>query len=145
MDEDLVILRPYERDIDAPFVFASWRNGLYYSPASGVQEVDSDSFFRKQSHRIKRILDESTVRIACMQKNQTQIIGYSVIRDSHLEWVYVKADYRRKGIANLLARDRFITVTDQLTKVGLHLVHKMHLKTEGETNGKANSPDTNTD
>jgi GNAT superfamily N-acetyltransferase len=56
--------------------------------------------------------------MAVLAGDPTHLVGYSVITGKHLDWVYVKADYRKQGIARLLVPQWIETVTSDMTKIG---------------------------
>jgi hypothetical protein len=53
---------------------------------------------------------------------------------SIIEFVYVKIDYRKQGIAKLLTRG-FIFVAKPTTKIGASIVKKNNLRIQGEEDG----------
>lgn len=134
MDELTVILRDYQSVCDEAYIYASWRNAAYYS-AYKRPEGNAKTFFHKQSRKIKEILETSNVKIACLEESPNVIIGYSVSTGDHLNFIYVKHDYRLKGIGALLMPKDIKTVTSELTKAGKAIVEKKNLKTQGEYNG----------
>jgi hypothetical protein len=135
MDEAHLGLRDFDPDRDSPFLYSTWRNALYYSPLEPIQ--DADRFFSEETKRIRKIIkDGAVIKIACLDETPDQIVGYSVINQNSLEFVYVKRDYRRIGVAKLLLEDGFKEVTNCLTKLGRDLAIKKKLKIKGEENGR---------
>lgn len=134
MDEACVILRDYQSVCDEAYIYASWRNAAYYS-AYKRPEGNVKAFFQKQSRIIKEILDQAKIKIACLEDAPNVIIGYSITTDKHLNFIYVKYDYRLKGIGALLMPKDTETVTNELTKAGKAIVEKKNLKTQGEYYG----------
>ena len=145
MDEAIVILRDFNQDLDQAYIYASWRNNSYYSAEKRPEGKASD-FFTKQSRKIKTILQIAKIKIACFKDTPNVIVGYSVAIKNHLCFIFVKPDYRLRGIGALLMPKDIQTVTDELTKVGKILVDKKNLVTQGEFNGHTNqSKDRQTD
>lgn len=132
MDEVSVVIRAFHPDADQAFIYATWRNSAFYG--SGLPKNESDRFFKAQTAKIKEILRVASVRIACLSDDPMIIVGYSIENDNHLHWIYVKTDFRNKGVGSLLMPKNIETVTDHLTKIGKILVEKKNLKTKGETN-----------
>lgn len=124
-----VVTRPYNPDTDAPLVYTTWRNNLWYD----LKRPDSEAtaFYRKVNRHIKKLLSQpsTVVRIACMTYDPNQIIGYSIMQGTHLIWVYVKANYRKEGIATLLCKD-YLTVSEPETKIGQSIVKNKKLTTK---------------
>lgn len=130
MDESslIVILRPFCED-DKACIFTTWRNGLWYGSNTNFK-VNSKIFFKNQTEKIKSILDNAFVKIACLEIHPTTIVGYSVSTGDHLDWIYVKADYRSKGIGKLLLPKDIKTHTADLTKIGAAIVKQKNLTTK---------------
>lgn len=64
-------------------------------------------------------------------------MGYLVATGTHLDWVYVKEDFRGKGVARLLWQRKGIeTVTTDVTRTGAVLVQKFGLITFKEEQGE---------
>lgn len=128
---ETVVLRPFEPEIDLPFIYSSWRNSLWYDEKR--DETKADKFYRLATREIKFKLRDphSSVRIARLDSNASSIVGYSVFIGKNLEFLYVKADYRNQGIGSLLAKG-FETISDPLTKAGraIALTHKLKVKEE---------------
>ena len=126
-----VIPRDYIPEEDEAYIFSSWRNSSYYSALQKPKGLP-ETFFSKQSQKIANILKNAKVRIACLDESPKTIIGYSVSTGKHLDWIYVKSDYRKVGIGKILMPKDIETFTDQLTKIGDAIVKKKNLKIIGE-------------
>jgi hypothetical protein len=116
---------------DEPFIYSTWRNGLFYGSLNKENFPPAEQFFREYTARIKQILalpkDFLDIRVACIQDAPEVIIGYAVFTgDLHLEWVYVKDQFRGKGVARFLTV-RTKTVSPELTKSGAAIVKKKNL------------------
>lgn len=115
--EDLrIILRPFNPSEDQALVYSTWQLGLWGSTHRS-SDRPTPSFFVIQTRMISKVLanPDTKVRIACSSDNQMFIIGYSVMNQKHLIWVYVKDDYRKHGIGTLLT-EGFETVGPLQTK-----------------------------
>lgn len=130
-----IVLRTYHPESDEGFIYSTWRNSSYYG--SGVHQGGADKFFKKQTAKIKQILKDALIFIACLEDDPMTIIGYSVTTGTHLDWIYVKPGeddcFRKKGIATMLMPKTIQTVTHQLTKIGREIVIKKNLKTKENT------------
>ncbi len=132
MDESSVrvIPRNFESEGDKAFIYSSWRNSSYYGVPRGTKE-DAAEFFREKTKEIDNIFLKCTlVRIACLQNDPYTIIGYSVSTGDHLNWIYVKADFRNKGIGRMLLPANIKTVPDCQTTIGSVIAKKLGF--EGE-------------
>jgi ribosomal protein S18 acetylase RimI-like enzyme len=136
MDEtDLVIaIREFNREEDEPYIYASWRNASYYSALDRPKQ-DPKAYFKAKTREIKDLLDQAHVRIACIQETPIVIVGYAVSIGDHLEMIFVKPDYRRKGIGKMLCPKWVRTYTDKLTKIGKLIADKNCLTLTGEPGG----------
>lgn len=134
-----VILRDFDAVNDQAFLFASWRNALWYDD-DDRQEGDSDRFYKQATASIRLLLDnpKTKVRVACLKDNPGLIIGYSVITELCLHFVYVKADYRNKRIGSLLVPRAVDKCSPVLTKIGRAIAIKRGFikKNEAKENGK---------
>lgn len=138
-DEMTVCVRPYDPPEDTAFLFASWRNALWFGdPENDGYEKDSSDFYSEQTRRIRRLLKhpDTRVRIACLKSDPTIIIGYSVRRANTLEFIYVKQDYRGKKIGTLLAQGT-THVSRPTTLLGTVIVEKKKIPIqENERHGR---------
>lgn len=126
-EEINIILRPFVPELDQAIVYATWRNAAFYG---SIKEptLPAIRFFKTKTVEIKHIIKKSEITVACFEDDEDMIIGYSVYADTHLHFIYVKADYRGKGIGKLLMPKNIETVSSDLTKIGATLVDKKKLK-----------------
>lgn len=132
MDDVSVVIRDFNSQDDEPFIYSSWRNSSYYSSNSKAPGSAS-KYFTEKSKQIKDILEKAQVRIACLKDSPATMVGYCVYTGDHLNWLYVKTDYRKKGIGTLLMPKTIKSVDEKTTRVGEFLAHKKNLKTIGES------------
>ncbi len=145
----VVILRPYDMINDEALIYATWRNGSYYG-SKKYNEIKRmlrqneltpqeerkirHEHFRTQTIKIRKVLEGAQIRIACLKEAPSIIVGYSVSTGNNLNWIFVKADYQRKGIGKLLMPKDIETVDNTDSKVGHTIIEKKNLKIKGETN-----------
>ncbi len=120
-----IILRDFNPDTDTPMIFATWRNSAFYGVPRRTN--DAKAFFKHKTKEIKEILKTATVRMACHEEDPMTIVGYSVVTGNHLDWIYVKVDYRMKGIGSLLMPKNIETVTDYVTTIGDEILKKKNI------------------
>ncbi len=138
-----VIVREYNPNTDAPFVYSSWRNNLWYEEKR--DDRHSDVFFSLATKQIKRLLQHkyTEVRIACLSHDHDFIVGFSVLTGANIEWVYVRINYRMQGIGRLLTQG-FTTVTHPMTKIGKAIVKNHDLKPKENEDGPENDSERKT-
>lgn len=116
---------------DLAFVYSTWRNGIYYGSLNRDKFPPADQFFREQTERIKNILAHAHVRMACIKDAPDVILGYAVFTgDLHLEWIFIKPQFRAKGIANFITV-KTKTVSPPVTKSAAAIVEKKNLTVKG--------------
>ena len=115
--DSVVKIRSYEGATDAPIIYSTWRNSLWYDQKR--DESLADQFYQLATREIRALLSLPTthVRIACLENDSNHIVGWAVLSDKTIEFAYVKADYRKQGVATLLTRG-FDTVSQPMTKIG---------------------------
>lgn len=121
-----VIVRPYMAQVDEPFLYASWRNSLWYDEE---RTENPDKFFRLATKSIRKVLAQptTTIMVAVQEDSPLFILGYAVIdKASHVLWVYVKADYRNQGLASLLCQ-RAESFHKPMTKIGKAIAKNKNL------------------
>jgi GNAT superfamily N-acetyltransferase len=122
-----VVCRPFDAKTDSGFVYSSWRNSAFYGASPPLRE-DAATFFHKQTEWIAHTLWDAKVHIACLEDSPNTIVGYSVVTGDHLDWVYVKPDYREKGIATMLIPPKVTSYTSFTTKIGRAILKKRQVK-----------------
>lgn len=127
--ESKVIIRSFIPESDAAFLYSSWRNSLWYDQDRDPSQ--SQKFYTYVTREIKNIISkkECKIKIACLSDDPDLIIGYSVLTGTNLEWCYVKIEYRKKGIANLITKG-FHTISQPMTRIGksIALNHALKIK-----------------
>jgi ribosomal protein S18 acetylase RimI-like enzyme len=138
--EAQVVLRDASRGSDHAFLYSTWRNALWFSERRDMKEADE--FYKKASEKIAALLKKPDikVRVACLGDDPDLLLGYSVMQNDHLEFVYVKIDYRRKGIGRILTNG-FKTFSDPETKIGKFLGEKLLKEKHGREEETKAQPD----
>lgn len=130
-----IVTRPFNPSSDQAMIYATWRNGRYYG-MKDKNRGDSVAIFKELTHEITNAMSKAQVRIACLEDDPTIIVGYVVFHGNHLDWVYVKEDYRKQGVASLLVPKDIKTITATPTKLGSNLwAQKNKEKNHGSEEG----------
>lgn len=103
MDETTkVVVRPSRGGSDSAFLYATWRNALWF--AERRDQKDADQFYKNASAFIASMVNQGEVRIAYLSDDPDMLLGWALLIGTRLEFVYVKIEYRREGIGRLLTR-----------------------------------------
>lgn len=119
-----IISRAFDPETDTALIYATWRNSLWFDEKR--DERGSGQFFTDATKMIRSILKRPTVsvRIACDKDSPIDgILGYSVIDGTNLEFVYVKVNFRKAGIATLLTKG-ITSWSKPATKIGRKIEEK---------------------
>lgn len=91
---------------DTNFIYNSWLKS-----AQADHDLPNSKFFDSYRDHIKEILKRSKVIVACDPEDPTFLHGYMVCQQVEgvfiLHWVYVKAPFRKMGVASDLIRSEF--------------------------------------
>jgi len=114
--QGLLLPEAYTNYIKARWM-RSFRRGNDYMKLS-----DSDAYFNAYSTYINNILndDETSVSLAVLYDEPDVALGFSVLTDMCLHYIYVGQDYRRQGIGTGLLPTNIREIS-HLTKIGLEL------------------------
>lgn len=113
---------------DRNFILSTWLKGLYYGN-SEVKQMPQELYYQQYADKFLATLNSPDVKVsvACLQDDTNTIIGYLVSTGTAVHWLYVKKDFRSKGIANLLLKhDNYLTYTLS-TKAGSAIAKKKKL------------------
>lgn len=114
------------RLLDVPFIMATFLKGLYYGD-SWFSAIPKDIFMDNYKKVLYLNLNKQTtvVKIVCLKEDPDVILGYSILSSNYstIHWVFVKKDWRGKGIAKTLLPSHPTAVT-HLTKLGKTLLPK---------------------
>lgn len=111
---------------DMSFILATFLRGLYYGD-SWFSLIPKDIFMDHYKVYAKTFITSpnTTVKVACLPEDPDVILGYSIMSNdfTRLDWVYVKKDWRNKGIGRSLVPQYLTTVT-HLSELGKKLLPK---------------------
>lgn len=103
IDEDVMVAGRDMLEMDEAFIYSTWRNGYFYGHTDREKLPPADQFFREQTAKIKDLLQTAKIRVACLKGAPEVIIGYAVLTgDLNLEWVFVKHQFRGRGVAKFI-------------------------------------------
>lgn len=133
MSEPLVIIREM-READRRFVESSFFES--YLKALGLRTLPFEVFKHGMNMRIERLMRTSFVLVAAPKAAVGEILGYALVDREHgaTHWMYVKALFRRQGIATQLARvvsqraKHRNTYTHQPSKEGLKFLRALGME-----------------
>lgn len=125
--KDLYIVRAY-RETDKNFVLATFLRGLYYGN-DFYNMMPKQTFMDNYKIMAEMLLapERNMIHVAVLKDDIDVILGYSVVSHDHetLHWVFVKAAWRKQGIAKSLT-PATINTYSHFTTVGLTLTKKLN-------------------
>lgn len=120
---EIIIYRDHKTE-DAGFIYSTWLQGLYYGN-DWFKQIDQETYFDFYNKIIRQLLFKKSakIKVAALKEDPDVLIGYSVWRESTLDWVFVKPAWRRLGIAKRLIPENIAKCT-HMTKIGKSLKPK---------------------
>lgn len=105
------------------YILTKWLRTLRHSN-SFFRLTSADAYFKKYQPYIKSLLakKDSVIRLAVLSDDYDVVLGFSVIEDSTLHYVFVQQEQRNKGIGTKLVPVPIHTIT-HLTKIGMNAWH----------------------
>ncbi len=132
MDKNsLITFRP-AAETDKSFIFRTVLLGTYHgnrygknpphdvkAPIDFFSSIDQDTFMKGYHAHVETLLSRPQVfvRIACLVADPDVILGFSIIEQDKLHYVFVKPQWRKIGLAKDLV-DLPITTVTGFTRVG---------------------------
>lgn len=104
----------YKNLIRAPFL-----NSLRYGNDL-FKLVDRDSYFLNYSRYIEFLLQRQSLVVRAAVLIDETVLGWSIVEDKTLHYVWVKKELRRQGIGRSLLPKEFDTIT-HITNVGINI------------------------
>lgn len=122
-------MRKYTKD-DANFVLATFLRGVYYGDSElypYIRLIPKDIFMKEYKKIALALLtsDNTTINVACLKDTPDVILGYSILSADYanIHWVYVKAAWRRQGIARALL-PKWPKAATHISVIGMKLLNK---------------------
>ena len=100
-------------------IYSKWLRSLRYGN-DYFKLIDPESYYHTYNKHIDFILGhpDTTVRLAVLSDNHDVVLGFSIIRNTILDYVHVHKDQRNHGIGRTLVPSGILTIT-HLTKIAL--------------------------
>ena len=112
----MIVIRPF-RDTDSGLIYASYAKGVYHG--QGRDEADKPHWFQAFHTLVQHQIQNCTIYMACDSEDPDHTLGYSIVQNGELQFVYVKPLYRQQGIGRLLTNGKYETINQQhMTKLG---------------------------
>lgn len=100
---------------DMAFVSAAWFES-YWKGTAREQGISHPAYKAGQDALIKSIVPRATIDVVYVAEIPSELLAFSVRQGSVVHYVYVKAPYRRMGIASGLTKD--VTTSSHQTPLG---------------------------
>lgn len=91
-------------------IFSKWLRSLRFGNPL-FKNIDSDEFYKQYHAYLERLLDKpgSTIKLAVLTDDHDVVLGFSVVREDVLDYIYVHKDQRNQGIAKSLMPSNITT------------------------------------
>lgn len=121
-----IIIRPFKPE-DTGLIYSSYAKGVYYGKEhhEDIEQNDQtkDGWFKDFHTKVNQQIQDATIYVACSRDDEDFTLGYAIIQNNVLQFVYVKPLYRNQGIATLLTKDKYQTINpNHMTKVGYAII-----------------------
>lgn len=107
---------------DEAFIYATWIKG-YQGGLNWFRKIPRNLFQHTYRKIIQRILTDREIKVACLIEDPDVIIGYCVYKGLRVDWVYVKENWRKIGIAKDLLPVNFSSVS-HMTNIAYEILKK---------------------
>ena len=115
-----VLIREAGAD-DFGFLVDTWRRSFSEGDSSALHAFDRDVYFRLMARHIKALSREpgAVCVVACDPGDPDTVVGFAMLTGTELQYVYVRASFRKMGIARLLLEGRDVKTYAFKTRQGL--------------------------
>lgn len=112
---------------DENFVLATFLRGIYYGD-SWFSQIPKQIFMDNYKKVAEVLVNDRTrtcIQVACLKEDLDTIIGYSILSTDYqtIHYVYVKANWRKRGIGRSLL-PQYPSAVTHLTELGKQLLPK---------------------
>lgn len=123
---ELMLVRPGNNE-DTNFIYATWLRGLRWGNEL-FKIIDQEAYFDKYKQVIEIIIKRPNTRInvAALKEDPNVVLGYSVIEDNKLHWVFVKKAWRNMGVATSLV-PKTVSICTHMTNSGYKILERKPL------------------
>jgi hypothetical protein len=98
------VLRPYRED-DRKLVLASWLPVYWRSAYSPMKWCPLSAFTQHYAKTVEALIKDSFIRVACDPEDESNVLGFAVVRDDMVHWAWSSDWYRRNHLFWYLIRD----------------------------------------
>jgi len=126
---DVKIIKRRAVEGDRSFILSTWLRGQYWKN-DYFTKMDKDDYFKDFGAAVNTLLNVPSVNVFCavLEDSPDTIIGYLVFCNAVAYWAYVKKDYRKNGILNMLSTDLELSHTISSTRIGDAICKKKRIK-----------------
>lgn len=82
--------------------------------------IDKESYYNNYGRYVELLLQRPTAMVKLAQLDDETVLGWSLIEDQTLHYVWIKKEVRRQGIAKALMPKEFNTIS-HITNKGMNI------------------------
>ena len=102
-----------------PYIYGKFKRSLRHGN-DYFSLMDQENFSKAYDVFIPHLISKSILRLAALKSDRDILLGFSLIEDAKLHYVFVQAEFRKLGIGKMLIPHAIDTIT-HVTKMGLQL------------------------
>lgn len=144
MNEIRILIRHFDPDGDSGMIFGTMLKGIYFG-SKRYKQIHLRDFMGPKQEYLVDLVEKADIYIACTSDDADTVLGYAILYQGILEWVFVKPIFRRQGIASLLLKNKdFKAINEKnLTNAGFDFLSKNHPELLKEETNEQNPSQTN--
>lgn len=122
--EEKIITRPATAK-DLGLVYSTFPKNVFYSAYVTITQNRHEWFLEFYQY-LTELIKEAEITLACLATDPNVIVGYSIVSQDTLHFLYVKVAYRNQRIASLLMKASPYASfhVANLTKVGHAIINR---------------------
>lgn len=94
------------------FIFSYWLKSFRHGNPF-IKKANPGAYYKHYHTYIENLLNkpDSTIRLAVLSDDHDVVLGFSVVREDVLDYIFVQTNHRRQGIAKKLVPPGITTIS----------------------------------